>query len=877
MEKNLKTNNYKKALTQGSSSSNSFKALATEMEEDETGNGPATTPDCMELGVDGNSNSAPLRNSAKSTDMEDELDPDATLAIMDAGVTEAPTTVLSGKAQIRMVNSQYIGETTKWTFYNAQTIILHGVPNGTKVKEWKLIVLGLMKWTNLPIDPARAMQMFQNDNWKAQGCEVAKLSSIILPLTRIAKFRVAATRPDFPLFLNLKGRRYFRDGKSNTTSVIAIPNTLAYQPIPLASTYNDIGIEVGYLRGFPSDDSGAATEAVLQLCNQYFGQLLLRSQFTIILRPVLTATSKKFEGITFREYIGIIMAHATVNANEFRENIGITDATVVHTIMLPGYKLLLGRELSIVMKASLRDLIVPHICTRINNVLPSILPWTFLETLVEDSSNAISFRQVDFYYVETDFHISHSYLSPKQLEDGIKPPIQGNAFTLMSRKGHIAVQFLQSHQQRFAPALDTDGRLRVIYFEMPNWEHTKRCYGLLGGVTHKGNSTMTKGKKADHMGYTVPKEKKENQPRKPTLKLKAEWMHPDHGRMRAIQEEIEEEERRQETITIDNLSQADSQLMTGFFLMAKAEQRRQSGHTNPTADNDTQEWKTCHPQLLTIILNCSPEERVMFETVMRNMEAVMGTHQRQQTLNILQEGFNLHRQRELEGEDLLVATEEAVQRWIAQYPQSNAEYQALSQNQREHMEHIRTGTMPPTPVQQVPPLLHDRTLLTGTQLRLQIAKEAQSMEGPKQFTIRDLAQWKEDNPMGERVLDTLPNEERHELSQMANNILDLMDYLPNPCPCSKRTVREGITQLVLLNKYKDVGSATIPAAETEMKQWADSHPQEYMVLEKCIEGRQGRLNRKDQQLRSMMSTPPRNASPLKAARTFEPPHPPSHE
>ena len=126
MEKHLKTNNYKKALTQGSSSSNSFKALATEMEEDETGNGPATTPDCMELGVDGNSNSAPLRNSAKSTDMEDELDPDATLAIMDAGVIEAPTTVLSGKAQIRMVNSQYIGETTKWTFYNAQTIILHG-------------------------------------------------------------------------------------------------------------------------------------------------------------------------------------------------------------------------------------------------------------------------------------------------------------------------------------------------------------------------------------------------------------------------------------------------------------------------------------------------------------------------------------------------------------------------------------------------------------------------------------------------------------------------------------------------------------------------------------------------------------------------------
>ena len=367
MEIFLKTTNYKKALTQGSSSGNSFKALAMDMEEDESGDRPAATPECMELGVEGTLNSEPMRNLNKATNLEEELDSDATLAILEAGVIETPTTALSGKAQIRMVNSQYIGESTKWNFQNSQTIILHGVPNNTKVKEWKFIVLGIMKWTNLPIDPARAMHIFQNGNWKAQGCEIAKISSIILPLTRVANFRVAATRPDFPLFLNLKGRRYFRDGKSNTTSLITIPNTLAYQPIPL-------GVEMGYLRGFPSDDSGAATEAVLQLCILYFGQLLLRNQFTIILRPVLTATSKKFEGITFREYIGVILAHATVNGNDFRENIGITDATVVHTITLPGYKRLLGRELSIVMKASLRDLIVPHICTRINNVLPSILP-----------------------------------------------------------------------------------------------------------------------------------------------------------------------------------------------------------------------------------------------------------------------------------------------------------------------------------------------------------------------------------------------------------------------------------------------------------------------------------------------------------------------
>ena len=275
---------------------------------------------------------------------------------------------LTGKLQIKIFNTQYIGKSTQWTYYHSQTIILHGIPIGTKVKEWKTIILGTMQWTNLPIDPTRAMQIFQSGNWNAQSCESAKLASAILPLTRRVKFRVAAMRPDFPLFLNLKGRRYFRDGQTNETSLIQLPNSLAYQPIPQVSDYFELGNEIGFLRGFPADDSGAATEAVLQLCNLYFTQILNRNQFNIILRPTSTAIDKKFEGIKFKEYIGVIIAHHSVNTAVLRDNIGITDATTVHTIVLPGYKLLLGRELITVMKASLKDLIVPHVCTRINNI-----------------------------------------------------------------------------------------------------------------------------------------------------------------------------------------------------------------------------------------------------------------------------------------------------------------------------------------------------------------------------------------------------------------------------------------------------------------------------------------------------------------------------
>lgn len=869
MAENLKSSNYKKALLNPGTTGSAFGILADENEEDEV------ESEHMDLGNAGNAPNPGISIEASPPmPMEQVIAKEDLLAMMDAADSECTmSSNITGKIQVKIANSQYIGDMANWTYFHAQTIILHGIPDAIKMKDWKLLLIGVIQWTNLPIDLTRAIQIFQSGNWRAQTCAVAQLSSIILPLTRAAKFRVAATRPDFPLFLNLKGRRYCRDSKTNQVSQIHIPNTVAYQPISRASIYGELGNEIGFLRGFPTDDSGAATEAVLQLCNQYFGQILNHNQFIIVLRPVMTPVSKSFEGIAFREYIGVILVHPSVNTYRLRDEIGIMDPLVVHTLSLPGFRLLFGRELSTIMKTSMKDLLVQHVCTRINNVKPTVLPWTFFDTLVEEPSNAISFRQLDFYYVETDYHISHPYIAPQQLAAGVQIPVQGHAYTLMSRKGQVAVQFLHQHQQRFAMALDTAGRLAVVCFELPNWEHQKRCYGMLGGVSPKQGNTQKKGNRVDHMGFTIPKEKKESPARRPTLKLKAEWVQPHNGKVQMIKDEIQAEERRMETISVEELSKEGNQLMKGYYLLTKYNQRSQAGIQEPQLDRDKFEWELCHPNLLAIINNCTTEEKAIFETVLQSIDKLTCDQHQQQLQNILQLGYNLHRQMELEGEDLLVSTEDAVLQWIAQHPQSYREYQQLSIIQKEQMELVRIGRIPNPSTQGGNQIDRDRILLVGTRLQIQSERETHSMEGLRSSTRKDMAQWKKENPGGGQALEELSGEDRETLTRMAYNILELMDNIPKPCPCPQKDIREGITHLVLLNMYKDSQSPCHREAEVVMKQWADNNPQAYQVLEHCIAVRQDQVLKKNQHVMGMMGTPTRNTSPMKRAKA--PPDPPN--
>ena len=689
----------------------------------------------------------------------------------------------------------------------------------------------------------------------------------------MAKFRIAATRPDFPLFLNLKGRKYCRDAKTQQVFQIHVPNTIAFQPVINAAIYSEIGNEIGFLRGFPTDDSGAATEAVLQLCNLYFGQLLNHNQFNIILRPVMTPVAQSYEGIVLREYIGVILVQSSVNTYRLREEIGILDPLVVHTLTLPGFRLLFSRDLNTIMKTSLKDLLVQHVCTRINNVKPSVMPWIFLDTLVEEPSNAISFRQLDFYYVETDYHISHPYFAPHQLAAGVHIPVQGHAYTLMSRKGQVAVQFLHLHQQRFAMALDTAARLAVVCFELPNWEHQKRCYGLMGGIAPKMGNTPKKGNKTDHLGFTIPKEKKEPPVKKATLKLKADWMKPQSGTVQMIKEEIRAEEQRMETISEEELSREGNQLMKGYYILSKFNQRTQAGIHSPQLDNEKYEWEICHPNLLEIINNCTEEEKGIFENVLQRIDKLSCDQHQKQLQDILQQGYNLHRQMEIEGEDLLASTEDAVLQWTEQYPQSFKEYQQLSIGQKEQMELVRIGRLPCDPNPGGNHLERNRTLLMGIRLHIQSERETHSNEGIRASTRKELKQWRQDNPGGEQVLEALSRDDRETLTRMAYNIIELMDNVPKPYPCPQKDVREGITHFVLFHMYKDKSAPNLGEAEMALKHWADTNPQAYQVLELCIAKRQEYDLLKTQQVMDMMGTPKRTTSPMKRAKA--PPDPPN--
>ena len=167
--------------------------------------------------------------------------------------------------------------------------------------------------------------------------------------------------------------------------------------------------------------------------------------------------------------------------------------------------------------------------------------------------------------------------------------------------------------------------------------------------------------------------------------------------------------------------------------------------------------------------------------------------------------------------------------------------------------------------------LRDRTLLNGTRLRLQITTEANGPGGPKVFTLKDMAKWKSENPMGERALDQLDSTDRVAFANMALGILELMAHVPPDCTCPKGTMREGITLLILLSKYQEMQSINIQEADNEVKQWADANPNAYKVMDGCVAARRESLRLRGQPNPSVTGAPTLNAPSMMMAQAPDPP------
>ena len=225
----LKTNNYKKAIVNPSAKGDVFGALVNEQEDVGMEIGLEPTSEQMDTGTGGlHVSHSDSTNQKPHYVME--KDPDKFKSIMqDADQDSTPRAGITGLSQVQMASSQYLGAITQWKIFHLQTFILHGILMATVMRDWKSILIGMTKWTQMQMkdwksmrtgnikwmqlstDPAKAIQSFPVGTGKAQGYETARLASMLIPLNHSVWCRDMANKPDFPLILNLRGRRYYQD------------------------------------------------------------------------------------------------------------------------------------------------------------------------------------------------------------------------------------------------------------------------------------------------------------------------------------------------------------------------------------------------------------------------------------------------------------------------------------------------------------------------------------------------------------------------------------------------------------------------------------------------------------------------------------------
>ena len=108
-----------------------------------------------------------------------------------------------------------------------------------------------VKFTRLPVDLVKTIQLISQEKWMIMECSKNNTGSLIIPLLSPICFKVAAEKPDFPIFWQAHYKRYFQfQGKREE---INLPK-ISMQAI-LAGTQNfaQFGNAFAYGRGIPVD------------------------------------------------------------------------------------------------------------------------------------------------------------------------------------------------------------------------------------------------------------------------------------------------------------------------------------------------------------------------------------------------------------------------------------------------------------------------------------------------------------------------------------------------------------------------------------------------------------------------------------------------
>ena len=620
--------------------------------------------------------------------------------------------------------------------------LLHGFPTITETHDKTIIqqqkqdqieeLINLQAWTKLPWDADAIHQNLSSPDMKVFEDKETKTCSMIISLRKPYKLPclLAPVEKTWPQFLHLRNGRLDPHGRK-----IQFKHDLYLQPIPNhIDNINSAGVLLCAIRGLPLDRSGAVAEALINLIKQYIeGTTKINpKELTYLTMPHTTARTQRFsdkrtgqtksQKVIYPELLLLIFISDYHHINETWNTLGLPDILSHRTLILPAWRVIIGRTEQVVLAARTNSLDVTHTVTKIRNLLPEFDPEAVLRLLTNEGPNRLFFLKIGMIAVERGRMQS--------------PPSNTDTLLLLSDEGAIGILFTPIHQQCLAISAGASSRLITWSGPLEGTEHQRKIWQMRSKVTERNNQ---QARQTQEQEWKTVGARKTN-----TAKSK-----PPQG---THFKDVQPPPPSKGTQAWGRLTESElTPLLEGYSLQLKQHKSTTPGQSSTIPDNLFQDWANAHPTLAAQLHSLSPAQRVQLQEAhykynLTHKNIPSAAPPRLALASRLEGYFIRHSyNRELEARKLTHDTSIEWQRWQRRHPEEARAFEHFTAEISERYDHM-VLPMFNTLSALSGPRTHKRKLWTG--LILRTIRDHQ----PKGERTRDFEEWTTLNPAAAKVL-----------------------------------------------------------------------------------------------------------------------------
>ena len=643
---------------------------------------------------------------------------------------------------IELLCNAYQGPPGSRSNLTTSKFLLHGFPMITETNDKTIIqqqkqiqideLINLQAWTKLPWDADAIHKNLSSPDMKVFQDKETKTCSMIISLRKPYKLPclLAPVAKTWPQFLHLRNGRLDPHGNK-----IQFKHDLYLQPIPNnIENINSAGVLLCAIRGLILDRSGAVAEALINLIKQYIeGTTKVNPKtLTYFTMPYTTTRTQRFsdkrtgqsksQKVIYPELLLLIYVSDYHHINELWNTLGLPEILSHRTLILPAWRVIIGRTEQVVLAARTNSLDVTHTVTKIRNLLPEFDPEAVLRLLTNEGPNRLFFLKIGMIAVERGRMQS--------------PPTNTDTLLLLSDEGAIGILLTPIHQQCLAISAGASSRLITWSGPLEGSEHQRKIWQIR---SKEPDRKKAQTRQTQEQEWKTVGARKAN-----TVKTK-----PPQG---THFKDVQPPPPSKTSLAWGRLPETEiTPLLEGYSLQLKQRKNNPTGPPPSTTDNPFQEWSQANPGLAAQLQSLSPAQRVQLQEAHyrsnQTPKTIPSAAPPQPTLASRLEGYliRLFHTREVEARKLTHDTSMEWQRWQQLHPAEARLFEHASVDILQRYDQL------------VVPIFNTLSALSGPRnykrklwkgLILRAIRDHQ----PKGEQTRDFEEWTTHNPAAAKVL-----------------------------------------------------------------------------------------------------------------------------